>query len=603
MSRRRCFGVALILLVVCMLAFGTGTAEFDVGQYTYEELTEIKQLVDARLEELNRQYAIEHADRTFSFAESEQVVFIGRNTEQQPDVTIISEEAPAKTQFIWSTSDDTVATVSTSGRVTAVAAGDAVITAAAEDNPYLTVSYTVHAAIPVEQITIWGPTDSLVLSNEPEEAIFDLGVSIEPEDAYYQEVTWASSNEEIITVDEAGHLQALQPGQAVISAVSTEIPVAGKKAIRAEYKVNVIQAVTSLECAQNSLKLNVGETATVAVNAIPENASNKKLTFTSSDPEVATVDERGTVKTMGCGECDILCEAADGFGASVNIHVRAVKMVSKILIDTKQITMPIGSSHTIEAVVNPEDATDPTLLWTSSNVFVARVAGGKVEAVGQGDCVISCISMDGSNITVSVKVHVPTFSVEAEAYSVTEKQGMVIPVVLNQKNCKLEAATESAFFTVTLNEAGLKIDPVAAGSGVVTLMNPEAPEDTIQIQVTIENSAVFNQTSYPPIAYTELVKAPALYEKAQISIFGKVIHISEEEEKKILMLGTGGDTYTDQVIRVNCDPALLPEDREITEGEMMTIYGLFYLDHYYSEILQAETVVPALEAEKIVIGE
>ncbi len=587
--------------LVCALFFGTASAEFDVTLYSYDELVEIRQAVNSRIEEMDREYALEHADRSIDFEEAERVVYLGESIRYLPSVTAITEDAPENTVFVWRSSDPEVAKVSDNGTVKALSRGDAVITAAASDNQYLTASYTVHAAVPVENITVWGPMEPLYLSNNTEEALYELGFSIEPEDAYYQEVIWSTSDETIASVDESGNLQGLLPGRAVITAMSAGDTPKGKRPVKTDIEVTVLQAVTAIEVFQPILRMNVGDTTRLTLTVQPENAGNQAVVFTSSNPEIATVDKSGSVHAAACGECDILCEAADGHGASGSSHVIVTKQINRLGIAEELITLPIGGTHIIEVTIDPEDATEKGLIWTSTNVFVARVAAGKVEAVGQGDCVITCTTMDGSKLSAEVKVHVPTFSVESTEYTVTEKQGLMIPVIRNQKDCEVYIESETECFTVDCTDEGFRINPIAAGTGVIMLSNPEAPADFVQIQITIENSAVFNQESYPAISYMELARMPELYEDAQISAYGKILHVTEDENNlKTFMVGTGGENYTDQVIWVRCDPALLPEETTLTGGKMVTVYGLFHLDRSYSEILQAETTVPALDAEKIV---
>ena len=599
MNRKICCLCAALLLAAVLIC-GSAFAEFDASQYSYEELQGILQQAEERMAELEREYALEHADREISFEEPEQVLFPGKTLQVMPVVTVLTEDAPASTKFIWSSSDPDIVRVTNNGNVSAVGHGDAVITAKAADNEYLEASYTVHAVVPVEKITVWGPEEPLYLSNKAEDATFQLGFSIEPEDAYFQQVTWSVSNENIATVDESGLVTGHAPGKAVVTAVSTEPQTAGRRVIQTMCEITVRQAVTALETEAGTLELNVGEKAALTVTVMPENASNRKVLYATSDPAVATVDENGTVYAAACGECKIVCEAADGQGATVSRRVRVTSHVTRVSLDTEKITLPIGGTYPITATIEPEDASEKGLIWTSSNVFVARVAGGRVEAVGQGDCEITCTTIDGSNITAGVKVHVPTFSVEADEYTVTEKRGLVIPVIRNQAGCEIVVNGGSDCFGTEWAEDGLRIVPETAGTGTIALTNPESAEDTVWIRITIENSAVFNLDSYPPIPYMELVRVPDLYEGAQVSIYGRVLFTSRDEDGTIsLMVGTAGEKYTDQVIRVICPAELLPA--ELDGGEMLTVYGLFHLDHAYSEVLQAETMVPGMNAEKIVL--
>ena len=600
MKNRKIYRLAALILLAAALLCTTAFAEFDVTQYSYEELQEIKRQAEERMAELEREYALEHADRAIAFEAEEQVVFPKNTIQVQPVVTALTPDAPATTKFVWSSSNPEIATVAQNGTVTAKGRGDTVITATAADNEYLSASYILHAIVPVEKITVWGPEGPLYLSAREETATFQLGFSVEPEDAYFQQVNWASSDETIATVDENGFVQGLKPGKVTLTATSTEQVPAGKRPVRATYDVVIRQAVTALEMEPATLALNAGEKAALAVTIVPENAQNKQVIYTSSDPEIAKVDANGTVTALACGECDIICEAADGQGASVSRHVKVSKLVTRVSLAEAKIVLPVGGTYPITVTVEPEDATDPGLIWTSSNVFVARVAGGRVEVVGQGDCEITCTTVDGTNITASVRVHVPTFTVEATEYVVTDRQGLVIPVIRIQEGCEILVNGGSDSFRTEWTEAGLKILPESAGTGTIALSNPEAAEDTVWITITVENSAVFNQASYPPISYMELVRVPEMYEGAQISIYGKVLHVSGEEDGVYaFMVGTAGEKYTDQVIQVQCAPELLPA--ELNGGEMLTVYGLFHLDHAYSEVLQAETMVPGMNAEKIVM--
>ena len=383
----------------------TGTS-FDISLYSYEELVAIREQVEIRLEEIERENAMKNADRKITFEEPERIVFLKQTTTQLPEVTIIKESAPAKTRLDWSSSDPAIATVTAQGKVTAISAGDAVITATAKDAPYLSASYIVHAAVPVEQITIWGPDEPLLLDGDPEKAFAELEVSIEPEDAYFQDVIWSSSDEATVTVDEHGKITGLRPGQAMITAVSAEDPPARRKAIQATFQISVLQAVTALQCKQKNIIMNAGDIITPEITVMPENASNKTIEYSSSDPEVASADDKGRIHANGQGECDIVCEAADGSGVKLQIHIQVIKLVTGLRTEEKEINIPKGTTKNIEVQVIPEDAAEKGLIWTSSNAFVARVAAGKTEAIGEGDCEITCTTKDGSNISLTIKVHV-----------------------------------------------------------------------------------------------------------------------------------------------------------------------------------------------------
>ena len=136
----------------------------DLAQYDYDQLLLLKQAVESRLADLDRQIALENADRLITFELPEISFFTHRTIFQNPIVTFLKDTAPARTAFIWSSSDTEVAQVNDNGRVTGISRGVATITAAAKDNTYLTGSFVVKVLIPLEKLTVWGESDTLLLN-------------------------------------------------------------------------------------------------------------------------------------------------------------------------------------------------------------------------------------------------------------------------------------------------------------------------------------------------------------------------------------------------------------------------------------------------------
>ena len=588
-------GIALCLMI------GTACAEFDVTQYSYEELLQIQEAVKTRMEELDRQYALEHADRRISFETEETVLYLGETIRMLPVIDRLTDDAPAMTNLIWTTSDEKVASVTPAGTVKAVSGGDAVITAAAADNPYLSASYTVHAAVAVESILIWGQDEPLVLGNNEQLAMTVLGFTVEPEDAYSQNVIWQSSDESIATIDENRVVKGIAPGTATITATSTDESATGKKPVNSNFEIRVIQGVTALIPEEEEIILSMGEKRQMAVRIEPEDAGNRQLTFRSENEEIATVDKNGMISTVSPGECGIICETTDGTGIAVRCTVHVNRTVTGLTLSESGISMAVGETKMVEAIISPDDATKKDVIWTSSNVFVARVNGGMIEAVGQGNCEITCTTTDGSNLSAAVQVRVPTFSVGAEEYIVTEKSGLLIPVLLNQKGIWLTVESEGTCFGAALNAANeIQIEPIEAGEGTIRIENPDAKEDSVTLRITVADSAVFNENSYPPIPYMEIMKAPERYEGAQIGLLGKVIAVTGQDgDETVFAIGTEGKNYTDQVFQVRCGKELIPDGFDT--GCMVTVYGIFGMEKMYSEGLQAETVIPAVSAERIIL--
>lgn len=596
-------GTLFILMILCLCLSCAGAEGFDAEQYTYDELLQIREKVDIRLAELERQYAAEHPNRQIVFDEPEQNLTVRQKIQVTPKIERLADDAPQATKVNWTSSDENVATVNDYGRVTAVGRGDAVITATAKDADYISGSFTVHVIVPVDKITVWGQETPLLLSNNPEDATAVLEYGIEPEDAFCQDVIWQSSDESTVTVDANGTIHGLQPGTAVITATSA-VPLSPEKpAVSAKYTVTVQQAVTGITLSESEMNLSFGKTATLSVTVEPEDAGNRNVIFSSSNPEVAEADADGNIRATGSGECEILCVSADGSGAEARCRVSVIRQVEGLETGETEIRLGVGETYEVPVTVTPEDATNPQLRWTSSNVLVARAADGKIEGLSQGFCDITCATTDGSNLKAKIRVVIPTFSVTETEYTVTEKSGLVIPLNINQPGCQIELACEAECFEAELDGAnGVQVTPISAGTGTITLSNPEEPADTIVLQITIENSAVYNAESYPPFAYDETMLNPDAYADACFSAAGKVLQISREESGTAdIMLGTGGEGLTDQVLLIHCPIELTPAD--LKTGDIMTVYGTFRMDEIYSEVLQTSTQIPAMNAEKIIVEE
>ena len=143
----------------------------------------------------------------------------------------------------------------------------------------------------------------------------------------------------------------------------------------------------------------IGQFQLVA-SILPEGEGvNRNVTWTSSDPSVATVDENGLVKYVKPGYCTIVCKTTDGaYIATCNFIISIP--VETIKLDYTDEIMSIGGRLRITAEVLPVTATNRTVVWESSNTNVCIVdSNGLVEAVGTGSCTILCKSLDG-NYTV-----------------------------------------------------------------------------------------------------------------------------------------------------------------------------------------------------------
>lgn len=230
--------------------------------------------------------------------------------------TVTPDTATDKT-IKWTTSNKNVATVSTDGVVTAVAAGTAIITATAADDSGVkaTCKITVtNPVIKVTKVTLNKTTASVVKGKT-----LTLTATVTPTNATNKNVTWKSSNTKIATVDGNGKVTAVAAGTATITCTAK-----ADKSKSATCKITVTNPavkVTKLRMNKTSVDLLKGKTVQLKVTVTPSNATNKAVTWTSSNKKIATVTSNGLVKAVGTGTVTITAKAKDGSGKKVTCRI------------------------------------------------------------------------------------------------------------------------------------------------------------------------------------------------------------------------------------------------------------------------------------------
>ena len=245
----------------------------------------------------------------------------------------------------------------------------------------------------------------------------NLKYTITPADADNKEVVWTSSDPSVARVDNYGSVLALKDGVATITVKTKD----GDFTDSCEVTVGNGGApqtvkVTYVDITNNSLFLNAGETTQLNVVVKPDNATNKKVEYSTTNANVATVDANGLVKAVGEGRAYIYAKSADGPSDSVYVYVRKsvtpqppkeVK-VTNVSVDRRYLTLEEGENYTLTATVSPADATNKTVNYSSSDSRVATVdANGNITAVKAGSAYIYAKSVDGpyaySYVTVKEK--------------------------------------------------------------------------------------------------------------------------------------------------------------------------------------------------------
>ena len=214
------------------------------------------------------------------------------------DVTLTPTVAPidATTKdIIWSSSNPSIATVDASGKVHAVAAGTVTITATSKQDSTKVARCTVTVPVVLKVISL--NSTSLTLKYGTTATLTPV---FTPTNATIKTVTWLSSNTSIVTVSSTGVLKPVADGTATITVTSTD------GGYTATCTVTVIHAVTGVTLDKSSVVLKIGDAdVTLTPTVAPIDATVKDVVWTSSNPNIATVDESGKVHAVAAGTVTI----------------------------------------------------------------------------------------------------------------------------------------------------------------------------------------------------------------------------------------------------------------------------------------------------------
>ncbi|MBO4625420.1 MAG: Ig-like domain-containing protein [Bacteroidales bacterium] len=390
-------------------------------------------------------------------------------------VTVTPENATDKS-VTWSTDKADVATVDNTGKVTAVGGGSATITVKSANGKTATCAVTVK--VPVTAVKLnKAELDLNVGTSET------LTVSFEPADATDKTVTWESSKKEVATVDENGKVTAVTKGEATITVKSAN----GKTATCA---VTVKVPVTSVTLDKSSLEMSKGEEVTLNATVAPDDASDPKVTWSTSDSAVATVDQTGKVKAVGGGTATITAKAGD---KSATCAVTVKVPATGITLNKPEITLDKGASETLVATVAPADATDKTVTWESTKDDIATVdQTGKVTAVAKGEATIKA-KIGDFEATCKVTVTIPVTGVTLNKSTLTLVKGtsetLEATVAPDDANNKSVTWSSNKTGVATVDENG-KVTAVDGGEATITVTTANGKTATCEVTVTVPVESV-----------------------------------------------------------------------------------------------------------------
>lgn len=230
----------------------------------------------------------------------------------------------------------------------------------------------------------------------------------DPDDATLQGVTYESRKPEVATVDENGVVTGVSRGSATIRVRSEDGYAQTSVTVQVRQPAEEIQ----LELSKSTLPEN--KTASVKATVLPKDTNNKKLTWTSSDESIATVNQDGRVKGLRPGTVTITAASAEVPEVTGSIEVQVVRLAKSVAFAQKEYGVILGQTAQLSVTVSPEDTTDKSVSYQSNNPKKVSVdENGVVTALAAGKATITATTTDGSRrqATTAVKVIVPVTGV------------------------------------------------------------------------------------------------------------------------------------------------------------------------------------------------
>ena len=310
----------------------------------------------------------------------------------------------------WTSSDPTVATVSGSGLVTAVAPGVAVITATCEGRSAFALATVAAPPAPVASVAVSINTNALTMGQSTQATAIPRDATGQPLSG--RGISWSSTNAAVVTVSSSGVVTAVAAGSADIVATSE-----GKTgSTTVSVALPPPSAVATVTVLPTSISLTVGKTTPITATVRDSTGAvmtTRVVTWSSSDPAIATVSGAGLV-TAVAGGAAIVTATCEGRSASVLVTVPTPPApVASVVVTLNTSALTVGQST--QATATPRDSIGQPLVgraisWSSSNSAIATVTpAGVVTAVGAGSAdIVATSEAKAGSATLSVAPIPPT---------------------------------------------------------------------------------------------------------------------------------------------------------------------------------------------------
>ena len=520
-------------------------------------------------------------------------------------VATVAPENATNKELSWKSLTTSVATVDAEGNVKAVKPGTAKIRVSTTDGSKLNAECEVTVTKAKVAVTGVSLDNTLLLISVGESR--KLSATVKPSGATNKEVSWASSNESVATVDSNGNVKGLKEGSATITVTTKDGSKTATCKVTVSKPVSTI-AVTGVSLNKTSLSLTVGESQSLSATVSPSNASDKSVSWKSSDTSVATVDGSGNVKAVKAGTAKVTVTTKDGSKtATCNVTVKSSSVaVTSISLNKKDLYLSEGESEKLIVTFNPSDATNKEVTWESDTPSKATVDNnGNVKAVKAGTATITVTTKDGSRIArclvhVSAAViNVTGVSVSPTSVTLAEGERKELTATVKPSNATKKSVTWTSSNTTvaTVSTSGL-VTAKSAGTATITVTTVDGSYTakctvTVKKKVTPEYVVLYHKgDSYGNLSTGTEVKSTMEYTMG--SLANNNLYFTVYDKANGIMKGGGPLTISGNATIVD-NTAIsrngnYPQELRVLSKGKTTVTFSIYLDNKYT-IVKTELTV------------
>lgn len=356
----------------------------------------------------------------------------------------------------WTSEQPKIASVDEYGVVTGLTKGQATIRARAVDGTKRSASIQITVAQQPTEITLDTSYFTIPVGSGK-----TLRPTVLPANANDKNVVWSSSDERIAKVNSSGRVTPVHAGSCVITCTSKNFPEVSTTAY-----VVVTQPVTKVAFTEKKVAVDVGSGVRVYWTTEPYDATDSTVTLKSNDTRIATVGQDGTIYGVKRGSTTVTATANDGSGRRGSITVDVLQPVYGVHMKNDTVSIDLDTPTTLNAVMEPADASNTNMTWFTSDARIATVSGKKNRPVvtghAWGTVTITGVTEDGGYET-ECTVNVGNYDKALMIHDLYVQKNQVKMTIRNVSNMNI---TKFDFLVALydVNDQPLACNPVGGNS-------------------------------------------------------------------------------------------------------------------------------------------